>query len=270
MKFVFDHEPSQEELSTALKTIPAGPLSNKTLDYYIDHVVCIKQNKKDRVQGKDVWRSEWRPYLTVDGRIRIFNDVHTEQNKTYKEIITEARLGDGRLSKYLIIGMTIDSEIFDSRSDYAVADLDAQGADASNPYENATTSVRGRVIAAFGFGIIPSQGIASANEVVNALARQATTVTAETEQQELSKSRQPQDDDKPQKQNANRKAAENNLKVALSKWDGTQDELIALHRAQYAMNNAGNELPEDIFDWPPVEILKLQRTATENNQKNRG
>ena len=155
--WVFDHEPTREEMIASLSTIPAWAGSDKTMDEYVDYVIPQKGSKK--VEGK--WVTEWRLYMTVHGRVIIVRDAHGD--KPLSENFTE----EWR-PPWLIIKGSITSPIFGTAFDAATAWIgdDPKGADKTNPVENAITSWRGRVIAALcGAGIIPASGVASAEEM---------------------------------------------------------------------------------------------------------
>ncbi|MBW2671817.1 MAG: hypothetical protein JRD89_00195 [Deltaproteobacteria bacterium] len=150
--------------------MPAWPGSEKSLADYWPYIIPLSRRRK---VGRDQWEVVWNPYLTVDGRIRIFVDAHLEADAHYHEEIVEIRRED----RFLIVRLRITSDLFGTREDVGTADFSLAEAppdqrerqvDATNPFENAVTSARGRVIAAFGVGIIPGMGLATAEEVVDA------------------------------------------------------------------------------------------------------
>ena len=170
----WNHYPTEEEIREALSNIPAWPGSDKTLADYQAHIVPIKQSRKRR-DGQ--WESTWRLYTTVDGRIVMWQDAHLNCEEPPREELTDLSLQvlpDERA--FILARIKITSPIFGEREDAAIADLQAQaGPDRDKPWENAITSARGRVLGAFGFGLIPSQGLASADEMRQVLGEEAET-----------------------------------------------------------------------------------------------
>jgi len=162
--WVFDHEPTLEEMVESLSTIPAWSGSDKTMAEYVDYVIPLKGSKK--VDGN--WVTEWRLYMGVHGRVVINRDAHGDQPLS-EHFEMEWR------PPWLIVKGSMTSPIFGTAFDVATAWIgeDPKNADKTNPLENAVTSWRGRVIAALcGAGIIPSSGIASAEEMTQAKVRE--------------------------------------------------------------------------------------------------
>ena len=162
--WVFDHEPTRDEMVESLSTISAWSGSEKTMDEYIDYVIPQSGRRKTYVNGKETHVNEWRLYMTVHGRIMIVKAAHSDQPLS-EHIELEWR------APWLIVSGSITSPIFGTAFDAATAWIGekAKGADKTNPIENAITSWRGRVIAALcGGGIIPASGVASAEEVKQA------------------------------------------------------------------------------------------------------
>lgn len=187
----FDHYPTQEEIIEALKDVPAWPgsLPGKSLGDYAHHILPMKRSKK---LPSGSWQDTWRLYPLVDGRLRMFTDAHAVASTAsggegphkipkYSETIESIEIFREGIHELLVVRVSIDSELFGRREDAATADLrkpapgpkapGAKGVDVTNPYENAITSARGRVIAAFGVGIVPAQGVASAEEMEEARRR---------------------------------------------------------------------------------------------------
>jgi len=164
----WNHYPSEEELREALSCIPAWPGSEPSMADYQAHIVLLKQSRK-RKDGQ--WVATWRPYTTVDGRIVMWQHAHSDCKVPPNEELVELSLQvlpDER--SFILARIKITSPIFGTREDAAIANLQAQaGPDRDKPWENAITSARGRVLGAFGFGLIPSQGLASADEMKQVL-----------------------------------------------------------------------------------------------------
>ena len=162
--WVFDHEPTREEMIASLSTIPAWAGSDKMMDEYVEYVFPHSGRKKIYKDGKEKHVTECRLYMTVHGRICILRDAHRDQQ------IIEAFEEEWR-APWVIVHGTMTSPIYGTVCDAATAWIGekAKGADKTNPIENAYTSLRGRLIAALcGGGIIPASGVASAEEIKQA------------------------------------------------------------------------------------------------------
>jgi len=172
----FDHEPSMEEVVEFLSAIPPREdFGDNQIVKYAQFVRPLKQYSKGS-------GNSWTLYMTVDGRIQQCRDVHVSQGKSYHEKVRILPPDEvPRLDKqgYLVVQVSIDSELHGCVTDFATGVLgpDAKFVDKTNPLENATTSARGRALAAFGYGIIPGAGIASAEEVEEAMRRREGTIS---------------------------------------------------------------------------------------------
>jgi len=170
-KITFEKEPTITQITAALVGVPAWPGSGNLdepvfMDQYAQYVHSIKNTKGNK--------PTWNLYVGVDGRIRIMTDAHVLHGETYDESITAG--GSDADAKFFVAEIQIYSTLWGRRSDQATAvlggyDGGAKGADQTNPIENSITSARGRVIGAFGVGILPCQGTASAEELADALKR---------------------------------------------------------------------------------------------------
>lgn len=113
------------------------------------------------------------PYVGVDGRLVQFVNAHKTADggfKPYKITSNVTRLMDlfleGKLDvKYAVLEVTVDSPIFGTATGISRINIGGDGVDRTNPWENAFTSALGRALALFGFGIIPTGGLASYEEV---------------------------------------------------------------------------------------------------------
>ena len=277
-KYAFDHEPSLEELSTVLKDIPAWPGSGKTLGVnYPEYVVAIEQRARNKP-------TIWLPYVTVDGRVTMFHDAHNETGKKFTEhIIPPVFHAPGSVSfeKFMIVSMRIDSELLGSREDMAVALVggDTFSADTTNPAENAMTSVRGRVLAAFGFGIIPTMGMASADEVKTAINAKNGIVSNNNEdapaaQEAIEKPKkaikklvvpkQKNSEDVGVAQEPNASSENDHTRALLNKAIDIAKTDEATLIAEHIKRRSGQvELTEEWTTWPLAEVIKMQTTARE-------
>ena len=132
-------------------------------------IVLLPRNQK--VAGKDdVFVSLRNPYLNVAGRLMLLR-----AKRQPKEITTEFfTLGERTLCKAVVkVGQcsaTGTAEVIEG----------ASGPTSTNPYEVAETSAIGRALGNLGIGLIG--GVASADEVMNARARQTESTPAGMEQ----------------------------------------------------------------------------------------
>lgn len=108
------------------------------------------------------------PYMTVDGRIRWAWDEHRALNKKLHIKTRLCQIGDR-----LFVIAEVESEAFGSATGMAEVQVSERGVNATNPLENAETSAVGRALGNLGYGLIGT-GLASADEVADARAREAT------------------------------------------------------------------------------------------------
>jgi len=157
--WVFDHEPTRDEMVESLSTISAWSGSEETMDVYIDYVIPQKRSKKVTVNKQTSYVDEWRLYMNVQGRVKIVKDAHQG------EVISEHFEMEWR-SPWLIIKGSMTSSVYGTAWDAATAWITEEIKAQDFLVEKAVTSWRGRVIAALcGGGIIPGSGIASADEM---------------------------------------------------------------------------------------------------------
>lgn len=285
-KTEWDHDPTTEEICDALKDIPAWPGSTKTLGKdYPEYILPIKQSQK--IGSKFI--DKWRPYVMVDGRVKMFNDAHSDAGETYTEQIISPQYDaptTEAFGRFLIVAMRITSTLFGVREDMSLANTiqvgtDARNPDATKPIENAMTSVRGRVIAAFGVGIIPLGGLASAEEVQTAMAsvpdtddvvrapvknenpfEEEQTPHPENRSRRMnirgSSSVKPSEDSGSESQSdVTAKKNEENIEKALkaAPEGTTREQLFAAHRGLYP------DLPEDEDEWKAIDYIRMMKTA---------
>lgn len=105
------------------------------------------------------------PYMTVEGRLAGFVDYHHKKGLSYQ--ITSEFVGENPT----LCNITVFSEEKGMVNAHAAA-YGQSVVDKSNPFENAETSALGRALAMMGFGLIGSGGLASADEVKEAISRQ--------------------------------------------------------------------------------------------------
>lgn len=167
--WVFEHQPSAEEITPLLASVPAWHGSNVNMDDYQGFVVSIS----GRIGKGDASKVVWRLYTTVAGKSAIMHHAHRHPDGTVIPIEEKTEIShDGNL---MIVKGTIESPIYGIVSEVGSAIMGdgARGADQTNPVECAMTSWRGRAASALcGAGVLPYTGIASAEEVQTANARQ--------------------------------------------------------------------------------------------------
>lgn len=297
-KLRWDHNPTEDELRDALKNVQAWPGSKKTLgNDYLEYVICIRNSEGKQPNVKNFWS----PYVMVDGRIKMFCDAHIEAGKIYTEefipVVGNAPEVDN-FSRFLTVGIKITSELFGTREDYATANCSKVGTgfdpDSTRPFENAATSARGRVIGAFACGLIPSQGVASAEEVLNAIASaapQGTTVEPKKKTTPPNPIKLTDEDYKTinndeaisvgsedivsvaksvmeespttSTTNIEDKKKKENFEKAVKKSGVSAEELVAEHIKK------NPNLSTNWQEWKTVEVLKLITTAREIERKNK-
>lgn len=116
---------------------------------------------------------EWvkNPYMTVDGRLTMFNDEMNRQQLRYSIDAEPIHFGEHPAIKASI---TIYYEHGTSTvSGLSSINFGGSGVDRTNPIENADTSALGRALGKLGYGLF-GYGIASADEVEDAKSRQAS------------------------------------------------------------------------------------------------
>lgn len=144
-----------------------------TPEQYRGHIVFISQSKK-LGYGKNAPTAYIRlPYMKVDGRVIMAHDEHQEKG-AHLNITTEFLTIDEALVCRATATSALRGTVI-AHSQIVLADF---GVNKTNPLENAETSAIGRALGFLGYGIFPT-GIASAEEVLSALDRQAEQTDTE-------------------------------------------------------------------------------------------
>lgn len=112
---------------------------------------------------KGIYLKIKKPYMTVDGRIRMARDEHKEAKA--KLNISPPRLID--VGQRLCMEVTVESELYGHATGCIEVNLRGFGVDKSNPVANAQTSAIGRALGFLGYGIIGTAASASLDEMTN-------------------------------------------------------------------------------------------------------
>jgi len=129
---------------------------------YANFIQKIKRNEK---QDDGSYVTVSKDYMTVDGRVMEFVDIHKDQGMRFKFTRRFEKDDEGNIICH--------AKIFSAIFGIAEATAGAYGktlVDRSNPYENAETSAYGRCLGFFGLGLLGG-GIASAEEINDSLER---------------------------------------------------------------------------------------------------
>ena len=153
----------------------------KVLDY-ASYVVPLSRNKNIGTKDNPNWILLWNIYMTVAGRIKMFND--DLENRRLIGVIEPDQTcepagwlyKDGERLVYRVIVKVMDPrelnagiplEIGRRAGTVWVPWSGGTGAVKSNRFEKAETSATGRALAAWGYGVLPGSGIASLEEMTD-------------------------------------------------------------------------------------------------------
>ena len=169
----FDHEPTSNEVREFLERLPQNKAWQTHIKDYARYIQVIKA--RGRKPG-------WNLYMRVDGRIQQFVDEHGAGGGTYSinvvnsDIVSTVAMVEGTPTAVDMYVLTVQIE---STLDYIGSAMGtgsgvlhagiSQGADKTNPIENAETSAVGRALGLLGYGMIES--ICTADEVTEAIRR---------------------------------------------------------------------------------------------------
>lgn len=126
----------------------------------------------EKKQGLRIWSSEKRgtyvtvakPYVTVDGRIKMARDEHKEKEAKLHISQPVIEVVGGKT----LLSVSVSSELYGD----AVGMIEVgegKGVDAVNPFANAQTSAIGRALGFLGYGLVGTGVIASPEEMRSAL-----------------------------------------------------------------------------------------------------
>lgn len=193
-----EREENEKRIQNAYRRIPPE---------YHDFIILMKQSIKLGEPGADfkitpemreagIWYKDGAlyttirvPYMSVDGRVQWARDEH---RKAGKKLIFHPPVIDKNAG---LVSVTIESEILGTATGTSKIG-NGTGVDRTNPIENAETSAIGRALGFLGYGLIGT-GIASAEEVLNAITEQKTEQRPQSPQpQQRQNSQQRQQDEK--------------------------------------------------------------------------
>lgn len=152
---------------------------NRINSEYFDFLVLLPQNVRltkqvfeldQDARNIGIWVSDERgtyvtinkPYITVDGRIKMARDEHREANKMLHIHPPQIFEVAGRT----LMSVQIDSELYGQTTGTIEVGIEkSSGIDANNPFANAQTSAIGRALGFLGYGLVGTGAVASADEM---------------------------------------------------------------------------------------------------------
>ena len=165
--------PTIEETMEFLKA--QNPTGTVHVRNYASFVVALSRNKNFGTKKEPDYHTVWNLYMTVAGRLAMFND--DAMNKCISTIVEPDPSCEpngwiyqdtDRLVYRVRAIMGGDEGIMDVRYGTVwVPWTGGVGAVQSNRFEKAETSATGRALGAFGYGVLPGSGIASAEEMTD-------------------------------------------------------------------------------------------------------
>ena len=132
---------------------------------YRQFLIFIPQSKRVGGRNSNQYANIRLPYMGVDGRIKMAQDDHRNHQGTlsiHTEFMVEPH------SQQLLCKATIESSLYGTYTAHSRVFIDGKGVDATNPAENGESSAIGRALGFMGYGLY-GNGIASAEEVLNAI-----------------------------------------------------------------------------------------------------
>ncbi len=129
---------------------------------FADYVVILEQRRK----VDDEWTTVEVPYMAVDGKLAMANEDHRRQGKRL-DFGTPQVLVD--TADQLTLLVTATSEMYGVRHGIATSRrVGGTELEREFPWEIAETSAIGRALSAFGYGLFPGSGLASAEDMLRA------------------------------------------------------------------------------------------------------
>jgi len=153
----------EELLAVCRKAPPIGQVKHED---FIDYIVVLREWKK--VEGE--WRQVESAYMAVDGKIAMASLDHRLQNKRLDFEAPQVLVNN---DEELTLAVFVVSELYGRRHGIATSRKKTGSlAEQSNPWEVAETSAIGRALSTMGYGLLPGAGLASAEDMVRALAEE--------------------------------------------------------------------------------------------------
>jgi len=157
-----DRTPSTDEMLERLRSLP-DQFGLSVADY-ADYVLPLSQRQKMRRDGREEYVETWRLYMTVAGRVVMLRDAALKHGWSVEES-WEAVSTDPFVLR-CGLRVSADGAVVGVRFGLAKA----KGGDTA--WEKMETAARGRAIAAWGIGVLPGSGIASLEEMQDAMSPQ--------------------------------------------------------------------------------------------------
>ena len=174
----------------------------RTPKEYHDFVLLLKENKKlftfdaklnDELKGLGAWTNKegtfltlQQPYMSTAGRTLWWMKEHQKEDGTFHKFEITSNVDDlcriiaekGSAPAQFPLVVRVNSEKFGVLEDVSTIFWGGTGANKTNPLENAYTSALGRIYGRVGIGLLGT-GVASAEEVENALRQQGLLAGSE-------------------------------------------------------------------------------------------
>lgn len=174
--------PTREEVMDLLGSLP--PVWGVHTSDFADYVQTLPQRKKLKIPHPtnpnvlvDQQIEAFTLYMSVAGRIKMIEEAQEQHGWTVDfepEPVTPTGAAgyiglDPRIVYREYVVISNDGSPLGRKPGTAwVPATGGSNAAGSNPYEKVETSARGRAIAAWGFGVLPGSGVASAEEMLGA------------------------------------------------------------------------------------------------------
>ena len=153
----------EELLALCRKTPDVGQAKHED---FMDYIVVLEHRKRTE-RG---WDRVENAYMAVDGKIAMANLDHRLQGKRL-DFENPVVLVDNE--DQLTLMVFVVSEIYGRRHGIATSQKrTGSSVERSNPWEVAETSAIGRALGAMGYGTLPGAGLASADDMLRALAEE--------------------------------------------------------------------------------------------------
>lgn len=163
--------PQADDYLRALGELP--PVWGIDIVKYSDYVLPMTKNTKEKDEkGREVYVAITRLYMQAAGRVRMLNDgaeqYGWEVNEAWEKLnesplVLRVNVSISPMDRITLKGdENALAKPYGNR--YGLSKL--KGGD--NAWEKAETQARGRALGAWGFGVIPGSGIASAEEMQDA------------------------------------------------------------------------------------------------------